>query len=162
MKALPFALATALLAASPAIAGTFAVAQKPADIPQTSPATESCVALSFNPDDTTRGFCSTYTSSPCSGRACQPLRHFKYWAVTWDTAGNVLHDTLCGTHDVHVPAVYPWVYQPGFDATTCYAPVTSGDPVILIGDYWYTLISTSADGAYEALVGYGTPYVYEF
>lgn len=136
----------------------------PADVPKgNQPSGRTCVATSFNANDTSNGTCRSVTASVCSGRACQPTYTSTVFAVMWDTQGNPLSSVFCGTFVSHQTLVHQWTYQPGFTSATCYLPA-AGSTQILVYDptlgfeHWYGYIATSADGEYELLtygpVGY--------
>ena len=154
-----------LLVSGLAQASTLIPLQQPLDIPQTYVPTRACVGTSFGASDSVSGHCTTYISSPCSGRGCVPGRTISVWNTGWNIGGTVTSDTYCGKYFHHYPVADVWTYAPGFDATTCNIPQLGSTHVdIFINGlgYWMLYITTSPDGAYELLQYGSAAYVNQF
>lgn len=149
------ALCAALCISGVANAETLTTLARP--VTAHSPFYVSCIAKTFNADDSSNGTCQSVSWGGCSGRGCQPTYTYIVYVTTWDDSGNVLANTFCGTFVSHVPALHTWTYQPGYSAANCYLPVAQGLTTVLrMGpngyEQWYGYETTSTDGAYELLV----------
>jgi len=121
MKRLLLALA---LTATGVHAGTLVQLAQPASLNGVGQAAQhACAGVGFAADHSVYGACRTATSSPCSGRGCQPVSYITDYATTWDAVGNPLVAVTCSVTRHHVPQANQTTYAPGYDATNCPAVV---------------------------------------
>jgi hypothetical protein len=128
MKGIIFTVA--LLAAAAVQASTL--------VPLSQPALEgiglvgrtACVGSSFNADSSITGACHTITSSPCSGRGCQPVTYTTNYVAKWDDVGNSLSVTACAVVRHHLPQVDQTTYLNGY--TACPAVVFNPQTGVIV------------------------------
>jgi len=145
-----------VLTISAANAQTLLPLQHPADIPL---ARSTCDVGSFNADDTAYGTCNLTHPNICSGHAVGCGATVYVYATVWDLTGKVVQDVLCGTAHTYAARPATWVYEPGFDASTCYFPPYPQGATVLIGNYWYHVGPVATDGSREYLYGQAGAYI---
>lgn len=120
----------------------------------------ACVGSAFTPFGIV-GACHTVTSSPCSGRGCQPVTLTVNYIATWDAAGYGTGVIACNTVRHHLPQ--PDVVSPlnNIPPATCKPVVfnpTTG--TVMIDDLPFYWVATDAAG--NELVNESTAgYLYE-
>lgn len=150
-----------LSGAAIASAGTLSPLQLPTQIPTAYYYRNLDEGQSFNVDGSVLGVAQSTHSDTCSGRGCQPVQWTQVYNVAWDTSGNVMSATLCGTRRHHAPQADSWVYESGFDNSSCQAITTLATSTIVnINGVNYYYVTT--DGAAEVVNSQTVSYVYVF
>lgn len=108
----------------------------------------ACVGDSFNADGSVLGSCHTATSSPCSGRGCQPVTMTTNYIATWDANGNATGVQTCATVRHHLPQADQVTYVNGHSAADCHGVVfVQTNTVVVIDGAPFYYVSTSSNGA---------------
>lgn len=133
------------------------------EVPTQIPATARPVTIgqAFSLDGSVLGTAQSTTFGPTCGRGCIPVQYNQVYNVAWDLEGNVMTAVLCGTRRYHLPQATTWVYEPGFDASSCHytATLATGTTVQVDGvNYYYV----TADSAAEILRDQNRSYAYSF
>ena len=147
--------------AATADAGPLSALQLPAAIPTAYYYRNLSEGQSFSIDGSVLGVSQSSRSDTCSGRGCQPVVWTQVYNVAWDTSGNVESATLCGARRHHPPQIDSWIYEAGFDATSCKAFTTLATATVVQIDgvnYYYV----TTNGLAEIANGQTKSYVYLF
>lgn len=133
------------------------VAVADATVPLTQPALAgvgiasrtACVGSAFNSDNSVRGACHTVTSSPCSGRGCQPVTYTTNYVAVWDSQGNALSVTACSVTRHHLPQADQVTALNGIDPSDCAGVVfnPTGTVVTINGSPFYYVATDAVTGA---------------
>lgn len=140
----------------------------PSAVPKAYPAKASCVAVTFNADDSVNGTCASTTASASSGRGGHPTYTSLVYTASWNVDGSAIYEGIyCGKYVSNTHFISIWTYAPGFDATTCYLPAPSTTHISLydptVGfDVWFSYTTTSADGAYALIESGVYGFIYGF
>jgi hypothetical protein len=107
----------------------------------------ACVGDSFNADGSVVGQCHTVTSSPCSGRGCQPVTLTTNYIASWDVEGNATGVQACSVVRHHLPQANTTTYLNGHSAADCPGVVfNQGAGTVEIGGIPYYYMTTSVNG----------------
>lgn len=128
------------------------------------PARTACVGNAFNADDSIVGSCKTVTSSPCSGRGCQPVTNTTTYVATWDVFGDAIGVTACSVTRHHLPQADTTTYSMGYGPTNCPGVVFNPHPgsVTIVDGVPYYWVATDATTSSELINSNTAGYLYNF
>jgi hypothetical protein len=133
-----------------AVAGTLVQLPPPPSLVGIGIATRlACVGVSFTGDGSVNGMCHTATSSPCSGRGCQPVTYITNYIVGWDATGSPTGSSACSTVRHHLPQADQTTYLNGHSAADCPGVVfnSTGSVVTINGVPYYYVTTDAMSGA---------------
>lgn len=122
----------------------------------------ACVGSAFTASGTIVGACHTVTSSPCSGRGCQPVTLTTNYIATWDASGYATGAQACDVVRHHAPQADTVTYLNGHSAGDC--PSVIFNPtgsVVMIDGVPYFYVSTDAATGNELVDSNSAGYLFE-